>query len=1143
MLKYIHIGGFFMTPQIIALIVNLSLLLFVVIGFLMGLKRGLKKQAMWCGFFALAVILSFIFTPLITKGIINIKFGSQSLRDMLLSFITGNEVVDGLYVEGSAFASAVDNLPIMIANLAVFIIVLYLFIFLLWIVYMIVASIVFSKKRQNKNIQGKVYTIKAGQAVELIDQPVKKHRLLGSLIGVLQGFMLCFFTLLPISGVVGIYMDASQTKVVYAEETTNQTAVQELLNSVVPANIQSYIKAYDGTIINKVGGVIGFDNLCFNGIAKTTINGESVKLRNEIQTFAQIYDSVEFLFDLDFNNLDYKSLNFEKLNKTVDLLFDSTLFRNLSAEIIPYALDYVTTNDLVEGNEIKDICLALKVGFEDEDSISALKTELKSVLNVAETLCTSGIVNELTSSEIDTNKILDILVAEDCKNLNKIINNVLSSTTVKNLLVGTLNVGLNMLETSFANPCELDRIKVENVQWNSVKNDVTTIASSFAEIYEIISIEFESKSLLEKVYEVDYVTLLDNIGSELDTLKNTTLFTTSVNETNIYDNLLTAFQGEEIGTYLNLLEIKSDKNFNFSTQLSNVKNLLTQAKPIALNTQTFEEFNYTNIKQSINILTNSDLAKLVKIEALDKLDDSVNDIENLEFKTLVSDILTDAQSKNSISALSSDISSFLDILEICGKSGLLDQLKNNNIDVMSVIRNLDEEVGNKKQYEILIEKLVSTPILKKTLINLTNILVDTLESSLSDEDSPLTLARVIQQDADWTGWTELESKLKTIFEELVCIALTYEDEQKFELTTDILDDRFISCLTNIGTMLDNFATLSLWQVGEDNIYDQTITALADKDLGEYINFNSAKLDNFNNNEFWKPELEAYKTSLERMIEKKISTPDGEITLLKALLDGYDTESIIKILTTEDTLGETPIINDVDTILTPILERDLLKKVAVMVLNEVNFQIEKITNSDITKETMTLPKVTLETNISVQSTDILSVIKEAVKALNLENPEIRDYKPLLNAMQTNYETVYGTSDEGVFKQAYILLENYINSELKEEIASNFGINANTLKNVANIPLDTLIDVADTATTVIEKISNNTATAEDINALVDELKSDEVQELVEVVASNGGSITISNDLKTEVAEHIAELVSNGEIDADLQSQLKGILGITA
>ena len=928
-----------MTPQVIALIVNLALLLFVVIGFLMGLKRGLKKQAMWCGFFALAVILSFIFTPLITKGIINIKFGSQSLRDMLLSFITGNEVVDGLYVEGSAFASAVDNLPIMIANLAVFIIVLYLFIFLLWIVYMIIASIVFSKKRQNKNIQGKVYTIKAGQAVELIDQPVKKHRLLGSLIGVLQGFMLCFFTLLPISGIVGIYMDASQTKVVYAEETTQQTAVQELLNSVVPAEIQGYIKAYDGTIINKVGGFIGFDNLCFNGIAKTTINGESVKLRNEIQTFAQIYDSVEFLFDLDFNNLDYKSLNFEKLNKTVDLLFDSTLFRNLSAEIIPYALDYVTTNDLVEGNEIKDICLALKVGFEDEDSISELKTELKSVLNVAETLCTSGIVNELTTSEIDTNKILDILVAEDCKNLNKIINNVLSSTTVKNLLVGTLNVGLNMLETSFTNTCELDRIKVENVQWNSVKNDVTTIASSFAEIYNIINIEFESESLLEKVYEIDYVTLLDNIGSGLDTLKNSTLFTTSVNGTNIYDNLLTAFQGEEIGTYLNLSEIKSDKNFNFSTQLSNVKNLLTQAKPIVLETQTFKDYNYTNLKQTINNLTSSDLANLVKIETLDKLEDSVNDIENLEFKTLVSDILTDAQTKTSISALSSDISSLLDILEICGKSGLLDQLKNNNLDVMSVIRNLDEEVGNKKQYEILIEKLVSTPILKKTLINSTNILVDTLESSLSEEDSPLTLARVIQQDADWTGWTELESKLKTIFEEFVCIALTYEDEQKFELTTDMLDDRFISCLTNIGTMLDNFATLSLWQVGEDNIYDQIITALADKDLGEYINFTSAKLDNFNNNEFWRPELEAYKTSLERMIEKKISTPDGEITLLKALLDGYDTESIIKILTTQDALGETPIINDVDTILTPILERDLLKNVAVMILNEVNFQIE------------------------------------------------------------------------------------------------------------------------------------------------------------------------------------------------------------
>src|SRR5699024_11726245 len=51
----------------------------------------------------------------------------------------------------------------------------------LWIIYLIVAHFVF-KKKKNKALDSKVYTIKEGQAVELIDVKPKKHRLLGSLI-------------------------------------------------------------------------------------------------------------------------------------------------------------------------------------------------------------------------------------------------------------------------------------------------------------------------------------------------------------------------------------------------------------------------------------------------------------------------------------------------------------------------------------------------------------------------------------------------------------------------------------------------------------------------------------------------------------------------------------------------------------------------------------------------------------------------------------------------------------------------------------------------------------------------------------------------------------------------------------------------
>ena len=140
-----------MSAGTITLIVNLVLLFFVLMGFLDGLRKGLKRQALWSGFLVGAIVLAFIFTPLITNGIIDIRFTidgtNQSLRDLILSFITQNEVVGGMYVEGSSFAGVVDNLPVMIANLVVFVLALYVFMFLMWIIYLIVAHFVFKKKK------------------------------------------------------------------------------------------------------------------------------------------------------------------------------------------------------------------------------------------------------------------------------------------------------------------------------------------------------------------------------------------------------------------------------------------------------------------------------------------------------------------------------------------------------------------------------------------------------------------------------------------------------------------------------------------------------------------------------------------------------------------------------------------------------------------------------------------------------------------------------------------------------------------------------------------------------------------------------------------------------------------------------------
>ena len=84
--------------------------------------------------------------------------------------------------------------------------------------------------------------------------------------------------------------------------------------------------------------------------------------------------------------------------------------------------------------------------------------------------------------------------------------------------------------------------------------------------------------------------------------------------------------------------------------------------------------------------------------------------------------------------------------------------------------------------------------------------------------------------------------------------------------------------------------------------------------------------------------------------------------------------------------------------------------------------------------------------------------------------------------------------------------------------------------------------------IEKIESDketgstTVTSEDVNEFVDVLKDEEVQEMVETIAGNGGTIEIPEDVKQDVSSYIEDLAGAGTITGDLKDDLLKILGIT-
>ena len=168
----------------ILLILNGVFALFLVLGFLFGLK-GIKKSGLRLGFFFVAAILAFIFTPMISKAImqINITYQGSSMviQDVLLTLIKSSPEIAEITASSTALEQLFVNFPLMIGNVVVFVVLFYVLNLVSWIIYMIIASAVFKKDKEVIKETGK--------------KP-KKFRLLGGLVGAVQALILVCLTFL-----------------------------------------------------------------------------------------------------------------------------------------------------------------------------------------------------------------------------------------------------------------------------------------------------------------------------------------------------------------------------------------------------------------------------------------------------------------------------------------------------------------------------------------------------------------------------------------------------------------------------------------------------------------------------------------------------------------------------------------------------------------------------------------------------------------------------------------------------------------------------------------------------------------------------------------------------------------------------------
>lgn len=519
------------------------LVLALLIGFFIGLGRGIKRSSTHIVFAVASIIIAFFITAPITNAImevnINVDGSLVSIKDYIIQMISQNMFDLSNFDSASAF---IQNLPSAILNPIVFMVIMVLVYFLMDIIYLVVARVSFGTKRKDFSSH-------------------KPHRLSGAFVGLVESFLFVFVLFAPLTSLTNTYAEiasasaTSQTQTLSEGNGEKLPTLGDILNEQVPPEVNEIINAYNKSALGKVCSIFGFDDAMFDALSTFEIDGEPINFRSEIVVVADSYnDVVIFYNDVADNNLE--NLDFTSVKTSLNSLIDNNLFKTVIADTVR---DFVVNFDEIKDSfdtEIPEVVQKIindvQTRFSEEnfDAYTYLSSDLKSVLNIVEALVNDGTLQEIVT--LDTSNIENVM--------NFVVNN---EETVSTTLKGV--VGLNLVGDALPTFLEMASNELENAYQNEegiiigintavTKDELNGMVDSLLNIMNEIKTLNDKENILDIIEADDILNailnlndiggVLDSFGEILDEANSLKIFnyTTKVEEEDVevhaFENIL-----------------------------------------------------------------------------------------------------------------------------------------------------------------------------------------------------------------------------------------------------------------------------------------------------------------------------------------------------------------------------------------------------------------------------------------------------------------------------------------------------------------------------------------------------------------------------------------------------------------------------
>ena len=238
-----------------------------------------------------------------------------------------------------------------------------------------------------------------------------------------------------------------------------------------------------------------------------------------------------------------------------------------------------------------------------------------------------------------------------------------------------------------------------------------------------------------------------------------------------------------------------------------------------------------------------------------------------------------------------------------------------------------------------------------------------------------------------------------------------------KLKNDTFNTIAESDLTLLGQCLDSLKASLMFADydGHNGVYSNLIEGLEKTKFNEYIDFSCTLKPDFRfNQEFGK-----IQDSVTKMVTIRIVTEDSSMTLLRYIVDVGDFDVILKQVDKAE----------LKEIFTPLMKSELLRPLAVIVVNKINEQVKNIVGEygvNIPTDLTNLDEEQIEqvANVMVSMSEILDDVTKEDFDLStyMKGDNSSKLVDVLESLQDNALT-----ENGVFKPAYDAMVEYVKND--------------------------------------------------------------------------------------------------------------------